>query len=131
MSTIQINTSDLVGAALDWAVAKCEGMKPSVTHVFSETWPDGLELEFYRPSTNWAVAGPILEREEIELHVLPYGLTLENYPTYKDGDNWEANIWPPEESVIKICGPTPLIASMRCYVASKLGDSVSVPAELV
>ena len=27
-------------------------------------------------------------------------------------------------------GPTPLIAAMRCYVASKLGDEVEVPVEL-
>jgi hypothetical protein len=27
-------------------------------------------------------------------------------------------------------GPTPLIAAMRCYVASKLGDEVEVPKEL-
>ena len=27
-------------------------------------------------------------------------------------------------------GPTPLIAAMRCYVASKLGDEVDVPDEL-
>jgi hypothetical protein len=31
-----------------------------------------------------------------------------------------------------ICrGPTPLIAAMRCYVASKMGDEVDVPDELV
>jgi len=27
-------------------------------------------------------------------------------------------------------GPTPLIAAMRCYVASKLGEEVDVPEEL-
>jgi len=28
-------------------------------------------------------------------------------------------------------GDTPLIAAMRCYVASKLGDEVDVPEELL
>ena len=28
-------------------------------------------------------------------------------------------------------GPTPLIAAMRCFVASKLGDEVDVPDELI
>lgn len=28
-------------------------------------------------------------------------------------------------------GPTPLIAAMRCYVASKLGDEVEIPEELL
>ena len=27
-------------------------------------------------------------------------------------------------------GPNPLIAVMRCYVASKLGDEVNIPEEL-
>lgn len=27
-------------------------------------------------------------------------------------------------------GPTPLIAAMRCYVASRLGDEVEIPEEL-
>jgi hypothetical protein len=27
-------------------------------------------------------------------------------------------------------GDTPLIAAMRCYVASKLGDEVEIPKEL-
>jgi hypothetical protein len=27
-------------------------------------------------------------------------------------------------------GPTPLIAAMRCYVASKLGEEIDVPNEL-
>jgi len=27
-------------------------------------------------------------------------------------------------------GPTPLIAAMRCYVASKMGDEIDVPTEL-
>jgi hypothetical protein len=27
-------------------------------------------------------------------------------------------------------GDTPLIAAMRCYVASKLGDEVEIPNEL-
>lgn len=30
-----------------------------------------------------------------------------------------------------LCGPTPLIAAMRCFVASKLGDEVEIPEELV
>jgi hypothetical protein len=39
-----------------------------------------------------------------------------------DDENWDANVQ---------YGPTPLIAAMRCYVASKLGDEVEVPDELL
>ncbi|MNW06473.1 hypothetical protein D3C71_2028910 [compost metagenome] len=28
-------------------------------------------------------------------------------------------------------GPTPLIAAMRCYVASRVGDEVDLPEELL
>jgi hypothetical protein len=27
-------------------------------------------------------------------------------------------------------GPTPLIAAMRCYVASKMGDEIELPEEV-
>ena len=30
-----------------------------------------------------------------------------------------------------LIGPTPLIAAMRCFAASRLGDEVDVPDELV
>jgi hypothetical protein len=42
--------------------------------------------------------------------------------------NWvKREDWPRHYFV----GPTPLIAAMRCYVASKLGDEVEVPEELL
>ena len=66
----------------------------------------------YTPSTNWAQGGPIIEREGIALYL--YG-----------GSEWNAHVGG-RESV----GPTPLIAAMRCYVASKLGDEVEIPEEL-
>lgn len=64
-------------------------------------------------STNWVLGGPIIEREEFS------GLKC-----YGKGD-WECS-----NGDIFCGGPTPLIAAMRCYVASKLGDEVEVPEEL-
>ena len=63
-------------------------------------------------STDWAQGGPIIERERLLLR--PYGLSWE---CSMGGDNW-------------FKGPTPLIAAMRCYVASKLGDEIEIPKEL-
>lgn len=100
-----MKTSELTGAALDWAVAKCEGV--DVTHLYA--W-DYSRNKF---STNWAQGGPIIERELLLLR--PYGLSWE---CSMGGTNW-------------LKGTTPLIAAMRCYVASKLGDEVEVPQELV
>jgi hypothetical protein len=98
-----MKTSELTGAALDWAVAKCEGK------VFDLS-PDGYYT--YKPSRNWALGGPIIEREGIDIY--------------------QSGVWVAEMDCKHTTeGPTPLIAAMRCYVASKLGDDVTVPDGLV
>ena len=111
---MKMKTSELEGAALDWAVAKCDGI---------DIWrePDGIylceggEVSFrYRPSTKWSQGGPIIEREGIELLCESLGFRWVAIP--QKGPEWR--------------GPTPLIAAMRCFVASKLGDEVDVPEEL-
>ena len=119
-----MKTSELIGPALDWAVAKCEG----------RSWPDNaakfLGEQYYRPSTDWSQGGPIIEREQIGLD-----------PVYCDGklDGWRAaghdleydeNGEYIDGSDHMQYGPTPLIAAMRCLVASKLGDEVEIPEEL-
>lgn len=122
-----MKTSELTGAQLDWAVAKCEGIKIlyqpgfitySEIRVLSD-WDDALE---YSPSTDWSQAGPIIEREGLELsvHVIHNG-RITSWASEKD--------WP-SESQKSALGPTPLVAAMRCYVASKLGEEVEVPKEL-
>ena len=108
-----MKTSELTGAALDWAVAKCEGyfdMGMASVH-------DGVADVFYfgeawKPSTDWSQGGPIIERE---------GLTI----THQQ-NQWAAQT----DDDLFAFGPTPLIAAMRCYVASKLGDEVELPEEL-
>jgi hypothetical protein len=102
-----MKTSELTGAALDWAVAKCERLKGDVI--------GAVKAGELSPSTQWHYGGPIIEREKITLQpvVRPDGWTAR---TQKCDSIWE--------------GPTPLIAAMRCYVASKLGDEVEVPDEL-
>jgi hypothetical protein len=112
---MKIKTSELQGAALDWAVAKAEGVDGYIVNEsFMTRWTDdecedGVD---YHYSTDWAQGGPIIEREK---------MTLE-----WTGEDWMAYIRHDEEYF----GPTPLIAAMRCYVASKLGDAVEVSNEL-
>jgi hypothetical protein len=78
----------------------------------------------YKPSTDWAQGGPIVEREEIGIK--------RNAPC-SDGRQWEASpsITAKGAGGKFGYGPTPLIAAMRCYVASKLGDEVEIPEELM
>lgn len=113
-------TSELSGAALDWAVAKCKGwIKGDITHPkFCRLWRDQIRTPAIYPSTSWAQGGPIIERERIAT----------SYHPNPNTPGWEP--WVATTKSYRADGPTPLIAAMRCYVASKLGDEVEVPEEL-
>lgn len=111
---MKIRVSELKGAALDWAVAKCEGLCEGDFAWYYD------RRDTFKYSTDWAQGGPIIERE---------GINLDNY-----GKNPRWSAWTPapdrESGEAQAYGPTPLIAAMRCFVASKLGDEVEVPDEL-
>lgn len=114
-----MKTNELTGAALDWAVAKCEGIEvvslKEGRAIFSDRNDDGALNEMpINYSTDWSQGGPIIEREMIEL--VPHTDAL-----------WDAMY---RDQHIPNDGPTPLIAAMRCYVAFKLGDTVELPEEL-
>lgn len=122
---MKIKTSELTGAALDWAVGLCEGvLAPDGVHL-SDEYCDSLHHDQDGGfSTDWAQGGPIIEREL--LHVSPeYWVS--------DGWHWVTYVLGPGnlDENYEQRGPTPLIAAMRCYVASKLGDEVEVPDELL
>jgi hypothetical protein len=109
-----MKTNELSGKALDWAVAKCEGIDPYILDTaFYSAWCNGR----FNFSSDWAQGGPIIERERLGV-----GYTTEG------GSTWLAA---GPQDVFYISAPTPLTAAMRCYVASKLGDDVNVPKELV
>ncbi len=115
---MKIKTADLQGAALDWAVAKSEADELAALNI-----QHPQHAMFYpkvSPSTNWAQGGPIIEREQMGIEPM----------TKDDCDGWLATCCS-TAGVHMEFGPTPLIAAMRCYVASKLGDVVEVPEELV
>ena len=121
---MQVKTSDLSGNALDYAVAVCEGYTikiPSHTKNWTNKWllfTDHLGQDHHLPkwTTDWSQGGPIIEREIYSLK--RYGLENKEFRAVsREG--------------IGMDGLTPLIAAMRCYVASKLGDTVEIPEELV
>ena len=121
---MKVKTADLTGPALDWAVAKSEGLNPNSDPKirrqyvgysgFAEANGFGYAIKHY--STDWSQGGPIIERKWIELGAYH--------------DQWRA-VFHGEEGSIHQDGPTPLIAAMRCIVASRLGDGVEVPDELM
>jgi hypothetical protein len=114
-NTMKIKTSELTGAALEWAVAKCEGFTDEVER---SGW--AWHPSWYNPATSWQEGGPIIEREEIFLAKSVLG-------------GWTASTYIHANGCHCILheGPTPLTAAMRCFVASKLGEEVDVPDELI
>lgn len=118
---MKIKTSELTGHALNWAVNVAEGFTPVV----------GINPFGYGVCLNgsdyldWSQGGPIIEREHISIsHYKPSPMNKEPMVIAAISTDYaqEGNKW--------FEGPTPLIAAMRCYVASVLGDEVDIPEEL-
>ena len=113
-----MKVSELSGAALNYAVIlalfpKAFVDKPSIRAIVVN----------YPYDKDWKLTGPIIEREEIGVR--------RNAPCSK-GREWEASpsITAKGAGGRWGYGPTPLIAAMRCFVASKLGDEIEIPKEL-
>ena len=125
---MKIKTQDLTGVALDWAVAKCEGVAVVISGAgrYQKICyvPKGKRSYYhYTPSTNWKQGGPIIEEKEIG--------TRRNAPCSR-GREWEAtpSITAKGAGGRWGYGPTPLLAAMRCYCCSELGDVIDIPDEL-
>ena len=129
-----MKTSELKGPALDWAVGKCwwhgefyrgkVWIHDKTTFILNTTSvisPDKRYLysQEWKPSTDWNQAGPIIEREEVGVQKSIEG----DWIAFISSDALEM------EWISR--GPTPLIAAMRCYVASKMGDEIEIPKELL
>ena len=138
----KVKTSELIDLALDWAAAKADDnlypkgdvrlLDGKVFTIEAGDYERSDRWQRYSPSTVWAQAGPILEREITKI--------FRNV-----GGTWSAMILkdvpiPPEDRGTSLAltrraqwngaGPTPLIAAMRCY-ASKLGSEIEVPDGLL
>lgn len=117
--------SELEGALLDAAVAKAEGYASAFDVPIEVCGPDTSGgAKWWHPSEDWEQGGPIIERERINVVVLR-------------PDEWWAE--PASESFqslegVTVCaggkgqpGPTPLLAAMRAFVASRFGEEVELP----
>ena len=111
---VAIQTQDLIGAALDWAAAACEGYDTAFASAGDVIILREGVTDYFDPHRNWGWGGQIIEREGISI--------------YRMTSDWSAAYNP---SGAAQDGPTPLIAAMRCLVAAKLGDEVEVPDELL
>lgn len=108
-------TATLEGELLEAAVALAEGWAPHLEPL--EHW---LRREADGGYLGWAAGGPIIERERI-------GVLSGDAPFIKD---WSASIKCRRDGYpVFLCasGPTPLVAAMRAFVASRFGDEVELP----
>lgn len=124
---MKIKTAELIDLALYWAVAESEG---NVRLQYDSR--EGMIIRNvlgwipYRPSVAWVQGGPIIEREK-----LCVGYRHQLDPEYVPLLDPATVCWARTTAGGYLnYGPTPLIAAMRCFVASKLGDEVDVPEEL-
>jgi hypothetical protein len=111
-----MKTSELTGAALDWALCVALGRTDMRID------PDDGEMvarDEFDYSTDWAQGGPIIEREGIDICTSTRGGWIATLITDLE-----------EDVVVRGEGDTCLIAAMRCFVQSKLGDEVEIPEEL-
>ncbi|WP_338523324.1 phage protein NinX family protein [Pseudomonas batumici] len=150
----EVKTVDLIGPALDWAVAKAAGWvlarivaieTPSKTY-YEIHAPSGLEL---RPSSDWAQGGPLIQSWQIFIDP-PHDVHRANYDEktgkvkgcWQTYESWHATVsarvctTPPKVpgfpgGVGRGEGETPLIAICRAIIAAKLGATVQIPKELL
>ena len=108
---MKYDVSTLEGALLDAAVAMAEGQPTDDINPGTPRIP----LSY---STNWEYGGPIIDREWIST-------VYEEKPGWS---GWTASLLELDDlRPVIATGPTPLIAAMRAYVASKLGETVELP----
>lgn len=135
-----MKTSELIGPALDWAVAKCMGREDPIYWFAPEPgdkdWEEGADYSKlfyisgperqgpYSPSTNWAQGGPILNLKGISK-------PIDIFHIQQEPPVFEAEIQIEPCKRVRGRGPSQLIAAMRCFVASKLGDEIELPKELI
>lgn len=122
-----MKTSEVIGLPLDWAVMKIEGrilvqtigggLLVNGRHEDGRELPEDWQMTFmWHPSTSWSQGGPIIEREQISIWTVGAVIT-----------DWRAE----HPAGGTAYGLTPLVAAMRCFVASQLGDEIDVPEELI
>lgn len=125
---VEAKTAELTGAALDWAVAKVCGVRYINSYIVTTERNaigeiiSSSAISNYRPSTDWAHGGTLLDRYDIALNGGVAGGERVIYATLRAVDD--------NEPFATATGSTRLIATCRAVVSAKLGDVVRVPEGL-
>lgn len=135
MTYKQISTEVLKDKALNFAVAKALGLKGYHNchlngNLMRGYWFSGLSsdpncwthIDQLNYTSNWGRVGPIVDREDISIIDKRFlGHPERKWMAYQYGGLMHESQF----------GPTHMVAAMRCYVFSKLGDFVEIPEELL
>lgn len=122
----QIKVSEASGVVLNWLVAKCDGHNVAIhntgaVYLVDTPWktkPTTLKwIATWQPSEAWAQGGPIIDKFKPQF-IQSFSDRVTVQRINGEGENFVQH------------GPTLLIAAMRCYVVSKLGETVEIPEEL-
>lgn len=119
---MKIKISEATPLQIDWAVAKCEGVPVRWSAPHAQLLIEGYPYLVWQAHKDWAQGGPIVEREWLDITPWPNET--------REDMRWHCQ----QHDTANDCaqyGPTPLIAAMRCYCCSKLGDTIEVPEELI
>ena len=112
---MKTKVSKASGIVLDWMVAQAAGYSLNTLDLLY----DVKCYSKFNPSTDWIQGGPIIAQKRLCIDIGHDGVWLacskQNYDDVPEFIH---------------AGPTPLIAAMRCFVASKLGEEVEVTEEL-
>lgn len=124
---MKVKTEKLKDGLLDWAVSLItnpdwsEEDRRSNTVDFVDT--GDVEDAPYDPSSNWAIAGPILSGAGISRTTDHSGLWIAYWTDgYESGD---------DAKKVMHCNSSELVAGLRCFVGRHLGDEVNVPVGLL
>jgi len=125
-------TSELNETMLDRAVALAQGdryelrFRGSLGQGWFSATTHGVGMPLPAYSSQWADGGPLVERTRIQLEPdFEAGAGGQWFahavPTRYDGHTHSVTAWK-----ISQHGDTPLVAAMRAFVASKLGDEIEL-----
>ncbi|HIH7257029.1 TPA: phage protein NinX family protein [Pseudomonas aeruginosa] len=138
MNMVEVQTEELIGAALDWAIATIEGLPIQYDPMaFGNTanggywiWdkaPGGMMAKIgdkYSPSSNWSQLGPLIEKRAIVLG------NHESGDPSRQGEFWgSAHCFDSGTSFETYKGIK--VAACRAIVAKEMGPVVRVPKVLV
>jgi hypothetical protein len=125
---MESKVAELSGAQLDYWVGRALGLPPHSGKPLTRRYKTYDELPFdtrphhdpdfgddFEPSERWDHGGPIIEREQI---------TIKAREDEAGPLEWAAFVGSNPVGAVTCLGPTPLIAAMRAYVASRFGDTV-------